>query len=187
MKYKDGSLKKYLDDLSAKLPAPGGGSAAALGAALGASLISMVVNFTLGKPRYAKYEKELKNILEKSEKLRSEFLNLVDMDVVVYKSKNMRGCLDIPIMVARLCFEGIKLCPVLIKKGNEGLISDVAVAAALLESALASAYFNVEINLKCLGDKKLSRSVRKELARKLALAGKMRQKTEERVGKIIRG
>jgi len=65
--YKDQSLNKYLEDLSAKLPAPGGGSAAALNAALGASLICMVVNFTLGKPKYAKYENELKDILERSE------------------------------------------------------------------------------------------------------------------------
>ncbi len=60
MSYKEQSLKKYLDDLAEKLPAPGGGSAAALNAAIGAALISMVVNFTLGKSRYAKYEEELK-------------------------------------------------------------------------------------------------------------------------------
>ena len=73
--YKDSLVKTYLDDLSAKLPAPGGGSAAALSAAMGAGLISMVVNFTLGKPKYAAYENQLKEIIEKSEKLRSEFLN----------------------------------------------------------------------------------------------------------------
>jgi formiminotetrahydrofolate cyclodeaminase len=84
MSYKEQTLKKYLDDLAAKLPAPGGGSAAALAAALGASLISMVVNFTLGKPKYAEYEKGLKQILSKSERLREEFLNLVDLDVTAY-------------------------------------------------------------------------------------------------------
>ena len=90
MKYKDESLKKYLDDLAARLPAPGGGSAAAFNAAIGAALISMVVNFTLGKPRYAEYENELKKMLEKSERLREEFLNLADLDVTAYKSKNIK-------------------------------------------------------------------------------------------------
>jgi len=187
MSYKDATLKKYLDDLAAKLPAPGGGSAAALVGALGASLISMVVNFTLGKPKYAEYEKELKVILEKSEKLRGQFLHLVDLDVAAYKSKNIRDALGIPFMVSRLCFEGIKLCPPLIKKGNINLISDVAVAAVLLESAFSSAYFNVEINLKSLGDKKLTKNVRKELTRKQSLIKRLRQQTEEKVGKIIRG
>jgi len=185
MVYQNESLKKYLDDLAAKLPAPGGGSAAALTAALGASLISMVVNFTLGKPKYAKYEDELKVILGRSEKLRDEFLSLVDLDVTAYKNKNLRDSLDVPFMVARLCFEGIKLCRPLIKKGNINLISDVAVAAVLLESGFVSAYFNVEINLKMLGDKKLSGSVRKELLRKEKMIKETRLRMEVKVGEII--
>jgi len=185
--YKDSSLKQYLDDLAAKLPVPGGGSAAALSAALGASLISMVVNFTLGKPKYAKYEGELKAIILKSEKLREEFLNLVDLDVTAYQSKNIRDALDVPFMVCRLSFEAIKLCPALVKKGNINLISDVAVAAVLLESAFSSAYFNVQINLKSLADKKLTKSINKELVQKAKSIKKIRLQTEEKVGKIIRG
>jgi formiminotetrahydrofolate cyclodeaminase len=146
-----------------------------------------VVNFTLGKPKYAKYEEELKKVLEKSENLRKEFLKLVDLDVTAYKSKNLRDSLDVPFMVCRLVFEGIKLCPALIKKGNINLISDVAVAAVLLESAFSSAYFNVEINLKAMGDKKLTHSIRKELSRKYNLIKKIGVKTEVKVGKIIRG
>jgi methenyltetrahydrofolate cyclohydrolase len=183
--YKEASLRRYLDHLAAKLPAPGGGSAAAFNAAMGAALISMVVNFTLGKPKYAKYEKELKHILNKSETLRHEFLRLTDQDVVAYKSKNMRDALNIPFMVARLCAEGMKLCPPLLKKGNVNLISDVAVAAILLESGFASACFNVEINIKALNDKKLSRGIRKELAQKARLVKKIRSDTEDKVGKII--
>jgi len=183
--YKDNSLKKYLDDLAAKLPAPGGGSAAAFSASLGAALISMVVNFTLGKPKYAKYENELKDILNKSEKLRGEFLRLTDLDVIAYKSKNLRDALNTPFMVARLCAEGIKLCPPLLKKGNLNLISDVAVAAILLESGFSCAYFNVEINLKALNDKKLAQGIRKELNKKAKLIKKIRIDTEDKVGKII--
>ncbi len=187
MQYKDDTLKRYLDDLAAKLPAPGGGSAAAFTAAEGAALVSMVINFTLGKPKYVEYEDELKAMLKKSDKLREQFLGLVDLDVTAYQSKNIRDALRIPFMVARLCFEGIKLCPPLIKKGNINLISDVAVAAIFLESAFASANFNVEINLKSLGDQKLASSLRKELAQKAKKVKRIRQDTEVKVGKIIRG
>lgn len=185
--YRDKSLKRYLDDLAAKLPAPGGGSAAGLTAALGTSLISMVVNFTLGKPKYAGYEDELRDILAESEKLRAEFLNLVDLDVTAYNSKDARQAMEVPFMAARLCFEGIKLCPPLVKKGNINLISDVACAAILLEGAFASAYFNVEINLKALNDKRLSREIRKELTRKEGLIKKIRLQTEAKVDEIIGG
>lgn len=186
MNYKGASLKRYLDDLAAKIPAPGGGSASALTAALGASLVSMVVNFTIGKPKYAKFEKELKAVLEKSEKLRKEFLNLVDLDVVAYKSRDISEALNIPFMLARLCFEAIKLCPALIKKSNIYLISDITVAAVLLESAFTSAFFNVEINLKALGDKQLAKTIRKELKQKETLVRKIREQTEDKVGEIIR-
>ncbi|MFH0790549.1 MAG: cyclodeaminase/cyclohydrolase family protein [Candidatus Omnitrophota bacterium] len=185
--YANKTLKNYLNDLAAKKPVPGGGSAAALTAALGASLISMVVNFTLGKPKYAEYEIELKAMLEESEKLRWEFLNLVDLDAAAFKSKNIRNAMDVPFMLARLCFEGVKFCPPLIKKGNINLISDVAVAAVLLESAFVSANFNVEINLKALGDDKLSGAIRKELAQKEKRIKKIRRLMEDKVGKIIRG
>jgi len=186
VEYKNESLTRYLDDLAARLPAPGGGSAAALNAALGASLISMVVNFTLGKPKYAKFTPELQNILERSEKLRGEFLHLVDLDVQAYNSRNINDALKIPFMLARLCFEGIKLCPVLVKKGNVNLISDVGVAAVMLEAAFVSARFNVEINLKTLGDKKLSKAINKELEQKEKMLKKIRLETEEKVGQTIR-
>lgn len=185
--YANKSLKKYLNDLAAKLPAPGGGSAAALTASLGAALLSMVINFTLGKPKYAAFESELKVILGKTEKLRNEFLSLVDLDVTAYKSKSIRDALDVPFMTARLCFEAAQSCPRLIRKTNVNLASDLAAAAALLESAFAAAYFNVAVNLKTLGDQKLARAVNKELGRKEKLIKKIRQETEEKVGKIIRG
>jgi len=180
-------LKKYLDDLAAKLPAPGGGSAAALTAALGAALISMVVNFTLGKPKYAEFERGLKNILAASENLRNRFLKLVDLDVTAYKSKNLKKALDVPFSVARLCFKGVQLCPPLIKKGNINLVSDVAVAAVLLESAFRCAYFNVEINLKYLKDEALARKIHSELDKKNKKIIQIRRDTEVKVGKIIRG
>lgn len=187
MAYKNASLEKYLNDLAARLPVPGGGSAAAVNAAMGAALISMVANFTIGKPKYAVFEKSLKDILIKSEKLRKEFLNLADLDVVAYKSKNIRDAIDIPFMLARLCFEGAKLAPALIRKGNVNLISDVAVAIIFLESAFTSACFNVEINLKTFGDKKFAAQVRKELNHKEKVIKKIRLKMEARIGEIIRG
>jgi len=186
--YNDSSLRLYLNDLAAKLPAPGGGSAAALTAALGASLISMVLNFTIGKPKYAQYENELKGIFSQSEKLREQFLNLVDLDVVAFKAKDISQALGVPLEVCRLCFESIMLCPPLIKKGNVNLISDVAVAAILLESGFTSAYFNVEINLKSLKEnKKFVSQVRHELKLKEKKIKKIRLETEGKVGKIIRG
>ena len=185
--YNETSLKEYVNDLAAKIPAPGGGSAAALSAALGQALVSMVINYTVGKPKYAAHESEMKALLDRSEKLRLEFMGLVDRDVAAFNSGDVRQALDIPLMLARLCFEGMKICPPLIPKGNVNLISDVAVGAVFLEAAFASAYFNVEINLKTFEDQKLAKQIRKELERKKKAMANMRKTVEVKVGKIIRG
>ncbi|MCX5705316.1 MAG: cyclodeaminase/cyclohydrolase family protein [Candidatus Omnitrophica bacterium] len=185
--YRDESLKKYLDDLAARAPTPGGGSAAALNAALAASLVSMVANFTLGKSKYARFEADVKKILASSEKLRKDFLNLVDLDVKAYNSKNLRESLNVPFMTARLCFEGIKLCLPLATKGNINLSSDCGTAAALFDGAFSGASFSVDINLKLLGDKRLAKQVRKELDQKAKVIKKLRAQTEAKIGKIIRG
>ncbi len=187
MEYKTQSLTKYLNDLAAKLATPGGGSAAALSAAMGSGLISMVINFTLGKPKYVKYEEELKLILNKTEKLRNEFLNLVDLDVLAYQSKDPRKAMDVVLMLSRLSCAGIKLLPGLIKKTNLNLISDLAVAAIFLESSFSAACFNVEINLKIINDLKFARAVNKELRLNAKLVKQTRARMEESIGKIIRG
>jgi formiminotetrahydrofolate cyclodeaminase len=187
MEYKNQSLTKYLNDLSARLDAPGGGSAAALNAAMAASLVSMAVNFTLGKPKYSKYESGLKAVLKKSDKLKEDFLSLVDLDVLAYKSRDYRKALDVPLMLARLCCEAMKMLEPLIKKTNLNLASDLASAAVFLESAFTCACFNVDINLKILNDKKLSGAINKELRLKAKLVKRARAKMEESIGKIIRG
>lgn len=187
MEYKNKSLTRYLADLSAKIAAPGGGSAAALNAAMGASLVCMVINFTLGKPGYSKYEADLKIVLKKFNKLKDDFLSLVDLDVLAYRSRDPRKAMDVPLMLARLCYEGIKILEPLIKETNINLASDMAIAAVFFESAFTAACFNVGINLKILNDKKLACAINKELRLKTKIVKRTRAKVEEKVGKIIRG
>jgi len=186
MLYKNQTLEKYLFDLGAKLPAPGGGSAAALNAAMGAALIGMAVNFSLGKPACAGFDAELKTALKKSERLRNDFLGLVDLDVAAYQSKDPRKAMDVPLMVARLCYEGIKLLPALVKQSNVNLASDLGEAAIFLESAFCAAIFNVEINLKIINDARLTGSINKELRLKEKAVKRIRAAVEGKVGKIIR-
>lgn len=185
--YKNTNISEFLDDLASRLPAPGGGAAAALTAAQAACLVSMVVQFTLGKTKYEKYKNNLEKTLVISEKLRKDFMNFVDLDCAAYKSGNLRDALDVPFMVCRLSFEGIKLCPGLVRYGNRNLISDAAIAAVLFEAAFTSAFYNVKVNLESLADAKLSAGMLKELKSKLVMVRSVRAKTEASIGKLIRG
>lgn len=178
------SLAKYLDDLAAKKPVPGGGSAAALTAACGAALLSMVGNFTLDKEKYKAYETEIKDILTRSEKLRNELLLLVDEDAAGYKKlaasyklsahtpeekksraqaiqDGLKEAVSVPLKVCQGCHQGIKLAPALVEKGNVNLISDVGVAVFFLEAAYQAAMLNVDINLKGIKDKEFILEIHK--------------------------
>lgn len=153
--YRNKSIKKYLDDLAARTPAPGGGSAAALSSALGCALLSMSANFTLGKEKYKKYEKEIKGILVKSENYRKRFLELVDLDVKAYsafasaknkKSKTSAKQYSQRIVkeITALSYKALQLCFPLAEKGNIYLINDVLAAAELLSAGFNSALINLE-------------------------------------------
>ncbi|MBU2614671.1 MAG: cyclodeaminase/cyclohydrolase family protein, partial [Elusimicrobia bacterium] len=78
-------LNKYLDALAAKIPSPGGGSAAALVASTGVSLLCMVANFTIGKKGYEEHQPEIKSILAKLESNRLKLNELIDKDPYVYE------------------------------------------------------------------------------------------------------
>jgi formiminotetrahydrofolate cyclodeaminase len=185
--YIDNSIKKYLDDLSAKTPAPGGGSAAALVAAAGAALMSMVCNFTLGKEKYKHVESDIKKILEKSEQLRTRFQQLVDLDVEAFESKDMQKSLDVPLEVCRLSFEAAGFCPQLMKKGNLNLISDVGCAIECFVAAFACGRINVEINLRNLLEKEKKANIIRELNRNELRLREIRDEVNKYVCEIIRG
>ena len=81
---KDMTIQRFLDELASKASTPGGGGAAAIIGATGAALIGMVANFTIGKKGYEEVDEEFKEMLEKSEKLRSKLTDAIKDDVDVF-------------------------------------------------------------------------------------------------------
>lgn len=178
--YIDRPIKEYLADLAAKKPAPGGGSAAALGAAIGTSLMSMVANYTVGKPKYKDVEARAADILLKAGQFGSELELLIDKDVEAYGklSKGLKECgddaakkdalfkmaIEPPLAVCQISYKCMELCRELADIGNKNLITDTAIAAIMFESAFFSAKFNVYINLECIKDISYIEKVHKAVA-----------------------
>ena len=175
--YINESIKEYLDDLAGRSPTPGGGSAAALTAAIGCALISMVANYTISKTKFQEAQGFVKDALQISEKIRQQLMKLVDQDVEAYKKyynatklletdekqkqfkkdaiqSSLKEAVGVPLNICRLTVELLKVCPDLAEVGNPNLVSDVGVGALLLEGAFNSAALNVRINLKGLRDEK---------------------------------
>ena len=165
----------FLDELASSAPAPGGGSVAALSGALGAALISMVCNLTVGKEKYADVQEDIQALLAQSEALRKELVELLEADVQVYTEvskamkmpratdeekaartaamqKALQAATGVPMQVAEACVQVMDLCQPTAEKGNVNAVSDVGVAVLMAEAGLRSAALNVLINLGAIRD-----------------------------------
>ena len=80
------SIGTFLDDLASERPTPGGGGAAAVCGAIGAALVSMVANLTIGKKNYEAVSEDLKAVNAKAEALRAELTGAIEEDVVAFNS-----------------------------------------------------------------------------------------------------
>ena len=70
--------------LASQSATPGGGSAAAIIGAMGAALVAMVCNLTIGKKKYAEVEGEMSDLLAKSEALRDKLTGMIEDDVKAF-------------------------------------------------------------------------------------------------------
>lgn len=173
---KDKSLQVFLDELASSAPTPGGGSGAAVMGAMGAALVSMVCNLTVGKKGYEEVEDDLKDVLKQAEALRDRLTDMIRADVEVFdrlmasygmpketdedkvaRSEEIQAVLkeatDVPLNCARACAEAIELCRAAAEKGNLNVISDAGVAVVAADAAMKSAALNVYINVGSIKDK----------------------------------
>ncbi len=173
---KDKSIQVFLDELASKASTPGGGGAAAIMGAMGAALVSMVCNLTIGKKNYEDVEDECKDVLDKAENLRERLTDMIRADVEVFDQvmgayglpketdeekaarseaiqDALRAATDVPLACAAACAEVIDLSKVAAEKGNLNVISDAGVAVMAANAALRSAALNVYINIGGIKDK----------------------------------
>jgi methenyltetrahydrofolate cyclohydrolase len=171
----DQSIRAYLGDLASAAPAPGGGSVAALVGALGAALVTMVTDLTLGKESFALAQDEMAGIRLKSERLRARLQELVSLDASAYKQvaaamklpkatdedkwtreaklqQALIQAAEVPLETAEAAVEVAELCIPAAESGNPHAVSDAGVAVILAEAAAQSAALNVKINLNWISD-----------------------------------
>ncbi len=183
---KDNSLQNYLDTLASKSATPGGGSAAALMGAQAAALTSMVCNLTIGKPKYAEVETEMRALLAQSETLREALTGMIKADVDVFNrlmatyalpketddekvarsaaiQTVLKDATDVPLACAKACAEVIALSRCAAEKGSSAVISDAGVAVMSGYAALKSAALNVYINAASLKDREFAEEKLAEL------------------------
>ncbi|MFO8051059.1 MAG: glutamate formimidoyltransferase [Thermoplasmatota archaeon] len=180
-------LDSFMTELASSSPAPGGGSVSALSGSLGASLIEMVCNLTVGKEKYRESWEELEQISKKVSKNRKRLLQLVDEDTNAFndvisafrmpkstdEERSRRSdaiqvgykkAISTPMETAEQCLEVLELSVPVSEKGNTNSISDVGVGAKMASSGLDGAIMNVRINLGSIKDEEYISKRNQELS-----------------------
>ena len=174
----DEKIGDFLDRLAARVPAPGGGAAAALHAAQGAALLGMVARYTTGE-KYAQHQLMINRIIDEADELRAIALRLAEADADAFTA--VAGAYSLPKSTdaeqaarsaaiaealinaawppARLIGVAgmvVDLAEALALIGNHNVIADVAAAAEAGRASAATARVNVEINLAGITDEQAS-------------------------------
>lgn len=175
--YLSGTIKEYLENLSGKSAVPGGGSAAALTAAIGSALNLMVLEFSMKNASSAPAEDVLLKRKGSDERQNLKLAEvLINEDCKVFsilrkaisekkseKEIEYIAAAKVPLEICRLTHRSLSLTAYLAENANKNLMTDVECAAEMLFAAFFSAKKNVEINLKYIKDEKFSEKVKTEL------------------------
>ncbi|MBW1997027.1 MAG: cyclodeaminase/cyclohydrolase family protein [Deltaproteobacteria bacterium] len=179
MKFAELSLEKILKELGAPSAAPGGGSAAALAGAIGASLCSMVAGLTLKNEKYRDSWKDMESIRRTSQEAILELCALAEKDMKAYRGvmeayrlprtnetekrerqravqEALKEAARVPMEMLRAAAGMVEPLKVLLERGNPNCLTDTGVGIQLIDSAAKGAFYNIRINLSSITDKSFS-------------------------------
>ena len=182
------TVKDFVETVASDAPVPGGGSVSALVGGIGAALLEMVSNLTIGRKKYAEYEEEMIKLRIELMEIRAELLELMEKDSESYeavmkcfsmpkssdeekaeRSASIQQCLYeaalTPLEVAETCLRALERVTEVLAMGNVNAYSDAKVAALMLRGAVHGACYNVQINVESLKDQEKAA----ELSEKITL------------------
>jgi len=169
------SVSELLAAVRSPNPTPGGGSAAALAGALGASLLAMVAGLPKSRAATEDDAQRLRAAGDRCAALALDLERLVDVDSAAYElvmaaykrpkvteedkaartaaiQAAFKEAIAAPSAVMRACAAAAEQGVVVAALGNPSASSDARVGLELLTAALRGAKLNVEINLGSVKD-----------------------------------
>jgi formiminotetrahydrofolate cyclodeaminase len=179
-------LNDFLDRLASNAPTPGGGAASALAAALGAGALAKVAAVSVGKPKFAAHDAELRAHLDHLQTLRARFLALAAEDVRAFATymaafrlprgtdeekvtraaalqEGMRQAAAVPLRIMAACREVLDAAEEIARIGNPTAIGDCGAGAALAVAAMRVSLLNVTANISGLVDAAEAQGYRAQL------------------------
>lgn len=170
------SVEDFLNAAASSAPIPGGGSVAAVAGALGAALVQMVGNLTVGKKKYAEVEEEIKLLVSRAaqqmellKKLACQdmehfdtFMQVLSMPKDTAEQAKLREeklqyalkeAAATPMAAAAAGLELLKLACRMAEIGTKTAVSDAGAAAVLADAMIEAALITADSNLMRIKDK----------------------------------
>jgi formiminotetrahydrofolate cyclodeaminase len=144
------NFQSYLNDLAARKPAPGGGSAAALIFCLGMGLMEKAMRYSLNdKPQLAK-------LCSVFEKLRKQVYNYIDLDGQLFnaimastgkrRDQFIKKSEKVIVDMAQACFKVFSLVKLAESDIKKGILSDFKIGVSCTRITLEACADNLEAN-----------------------------------------
>lgn len=182
------TVAQLLAALASPDPTPGGGTAAAIAGAMGASLLVMVTGLAKSKSNTDDEKSALVTARRAIEPLASRLTTLADADTEAFNAvmaayrlpkasdaekaarsaaiqQALRGATVVPLDTLRACVDALDHGRAVAERGNRSAASDVGVAIGLLRAAADGAAANVRINVGSLKDEAFAVSTAAETDR----------------------
>jgi len=173
-------LKRFLENVAANTPTPGGGSVSALSGALSASLVAMVAGLSSKKGK-AK-QKGMEEIRKKALTIQKRLFQAMDEDLKSFDAvikafrlprgsekerlhrvreiqKAYQNATLTPQLVCQQSIQLLEYSKTLVLKGNPNAMSDAGVAAFLADAALAGGLLNIGINLVAVTERTFAKKM----------------------------
>lgn len=193
------SVRGFVELLGSRAPAPGGGSAAALMAAIGAALGAMVGWMTYGKRKFDDKDAIMRRLIPPLHEAMTAMIPMIDADTRAFNAylqafglpresetqraarhkavqEGLKSALDVPLEIMRIADRCWDAMIEMARHGNLASKSDLEVGARALETGIWGAWRNVSINLASLEDAAVKQEVSVEAE---ALARRAEQKRAE--------
>jgi glutamate formiminotransferase/formiminotetrahydrofolate cyclodeaminase len=168
-------LKAFANETASESPAPGGGSISAYAGVMGVSLAAMVANLSAAKRGWEEQTSYFSDVAVRAQKLKDALLYKVDEDTRAFDAimnafalpKNndaekkartqaiqdaTKIAIEVPLQTMQLAFAGFEIVEAMIEKGNPNSITDAAVGALCVRTAVYGAWLNVKVNLSGFKD-----------------------------------
>jgi methenyltetrahydrofolate cyclohydrolase len=172
----DLTITEFLEKTASGAPVPGGGSMAALSAAIAAALAEMVANLSMGKKGYEATGQDMTTLAEKAAFYRQKLSRDIDGDAKAFgqvmaafrlpkqtdeDQRNRTNAIQtalktaarLPLDVAEDALKIMDLAEEAAAKGNRNAITDALVAAMMARTAALAALYNVTVNCAAITDR----------------------------------